>query len=84
MEEILPVQSPRGGKVGEARIEFCDAIEVATGTHWSNGAYRVAIESDSKPKPRNKTFIGETAWMDARRYAEDMQLDLRLRAQERM
>ena len=52
-------------------IEISDVREVS-GTIWHDGAHRVKVDTERRPKPRGKTFIGETAWCDAQRYAGDV------------
>jgi hypothetical protein len=54
----------------------CDVSDVReiTGTIWHSGAHKVTIKAP-KPRPdgwpRSRTFIGEYAWRDSERYAED-------------
>lgn len=58
-------------------IEVSDVIENRSGHVWRAGAHRVWVAypypKNGRPKgaPRSKTFIGETAWCDAERYAAD-------------
>lgn len=52
-------------------VERCDVREV-NGTIWHDGGYRVTLLRGTKPQGfRAKTFIGEMAWADAERYAND-------------
>ena len=46
------------------------------GVTMSGGAYRVRVEGPG-PAPRTKTFLGETAWSDAERLAQDHLIGLR-------
>jgi len=50
-------------------IEIRDAIE-CNGVVWHHGCHKVVV-TGPQPRPRSKTFIGETAWSQAERYAGD-------------
>lgn len=52
-------------------LQACDVIEDG-GRVWFFGAYRVTFSGGPRPKGfRSRTWIGETAWSDARRYFDD-------------
>lgn len=53
--------------------ETATLVDSQGGYRYAAGAYRVRFEGPN-PKPRAKTFRGETAWSDAERYAGDMAL----------
>lgn len=59
-------------------VEQADAHDTRTNTTYTGGAYRVRTEGPS-PKPRAKTFIGESAWNNSARHAEDIAAQLRNR-----
>lgn len=56
-------------------VEQADAHDTRTNTTYTGGAYRVRTEGPS-PKPRTKTFIGESAWNNSARHAEDVASEL--------
>ncbi len=57
-------------------VEQADVVDTPTGTTYTGGAYRVRVEGPS-PKPRTKTFIGESAWNNSARHADDITFELR-------
>jgi len=59
-------------------ISIADVLEhrdgAPTGQPWHDGAHKVTFSAPAgtlRPLPRARTFIGETAWCDAQRYADD-------------
>lgn len=69
-----------------ATIQVADLIERFTSRRYVNGAYKVTFRRlhagyDVPPAalPRAKSFYGETAWNDSRRYAEDELLKIRMK-----
>lgn len=50
-------------------IEQADMLDTKLGTRYAGGAYRVTLKN--VPKMRTKTFLGESAWSSAARYAAD-------------
>jgi hypothetical protein len=58
------------------RIEVRDLrSERDHGYVWMGGHHKVVV-SGPQPRPRTKTFIGESAWSNAERYAGDVVSDL--------
>ncbi len=53
------------------QIDISDVREDDGGTIWHDGAHRVTITGKIPGRPRSKTFIGEVAWCNAERYAND-------------
>jgi hypothetical protein len=51
-------------------VESATLLDARTDHAYGEGAWRVSVEGPS-PKPRTRTFKGETAWSAATRYAED-------------
>lgn len=74
----------------ENRLTADDGTEILTevsdvresnGNIWHDGAHRVSVNGPGKPAGfRRKNFIGETAWMDAERLANDLFFQIRLSA----
>jgi len=72
-------RASRSGLVDHGTVVKPAAIEVSSadlaektilGDYvWTNGAFRVKLQH--VPDMRSKQFYGETAWMDAARYASD-------------
>ena len=54
-----------------AFIDVSDVQEIGTSRVWHAGAHRVRFVGNARDIPRGKTFVGETAWCDAERYARD-------------
>jgi len=52
-------------------VEIADLLDTKTQTTYTAGSYRVRVEGPS-PKPRAKTFTGESAWSSAERHADDV------------
>jgi hypothetical protein len=51
-------------------IEVRD-VQETNGVIWHDGCHKVVV-TGPQPRPKSKTFIGETAWSDAERYASDV------------
>lgn len=64
------------------RVECTDVIEVRCGRIWHHGAYRVLDTYATKAIV--KTFIGEMAWADAQRLAEDLATERRFARLDRI
>lgn len=56
-------------------IEVRDVYSERDRYTWGGGYHKVHV-TGPQPRPRSKAFIGETAWSDAERYAEDVVSDL--------
>lgn len=50
-------------------VEQADCLDTRHHQRYIGGAYRVRLKN--VPDMRTKTFLGETAWSDAARYAHD-------------
>lgn len=75
-EPVRQVTNYGGESHWVIRTEVADLHDTVCDTVYRHGAYRVTIDGPS-PKPRGKTFVGETAWSDAERYANDVYWGLR-------
>jgi hypothetical protein len=50
--------------------EFATVVDTRTGDTFQDGARRVTVKANGKT--RRRTFIGETAWSDAKRWIWDV------------
>lgn len=59
-------------------VEVTDCVDTRTGTVYADGAYRVTDARTGKAAKKGKggtvPFYGETAWNDARRLADDLEI----------
>lgn len=66
--DTRPVHDFYGFPVGTVAVE-CATYETADGACHRNGVYRVRTTGAVR---RTKKFIGEVAWSDANRFANDL------------
>lgn len=58
--------------------EIADVLDTRTGHFYRGGSYRVRVpKCNINPKPRGKTFVGETAWSRAENYHDKAVSEIR-------
>ena len=63
------IEVPEGVKPAVITVEQADMLDKQTNQRYVGGAYRVRLTN--VPDMRTKTFLGESAWSAAARYAGD-------------
>jgi hypothetical protein len=59
----------------DVTIEVRDLYSERDRHVWGDGHHKVVV-TGPQPRPKSKTFIGESAWSDAERYAGDVVAEL--------
>ena len=66
---IRTIEAPYAAEPSMIVVEQADMIDTVTNHRYSGGSYRVRLKN--VPDMRTKTFVGESAWSSAARYAAD-------------
>ena len=66
---IRTYEAPYAAEPSMILVEQADMIDTELNTRYTGGAFRVRLKN--VPDMRTKTFVGESAWSSAARYAAD-------------
>jgi hypothetical protein len=70
VEADVQIDDYDGEQAGRVVTKSGPLRDDRTGTVYAEGAWNVTVDGP-KGHPRSKTFDGESAWSNARRYADD-------------